>query len=142
MGYCIKLIDSKFEIKKENFDEALDAIKALAYNHDGTGYPFVKCRYSWVNNNDFIKATSLFDAIEAWGWTPEEKERGGSFSGICLNSEKLGDEEVMFKAIGPYVEKGSYIEMQGEDGARWRWNFDGKKCTQQDAKLVWGGEDE
>ena len=40
--------------------------------------------------------------------------------------EKLGDDEVLFEAIAPFMNDG-FIEMQGEDGHHWRWVFkDGK----------------
>lgn len=57
--------------------------------------------------------------------------------GVYLESEKLGDEFKFFQAIAPYVEVGSYIELQGEDGCRWRWVFDGNICVEQTAKIVW-----
>lgn len=128
-------VEGSFEIKKDNHAKALEAIKSLAGKEtisDGSGRHF-----SWVDTEDFIEATSLYDAIAVWGWEPEEAERGGDIIGISFIREKLGDEEVLFNAIAPYVEADSYIEMQGEDGERWRWVFDGKICKEVSAKIVW-----
>lgn len=38
-------------------------------------------------------------------------------------------------------EPGSYIEMRGEDGALWRWVFDGKTCKEITAKITWDNND-
>ena len=38
--------------------------------------------------------------------------------------------------VGPYVEAGSYVEMRGEDGARWRYVFDGKQCVRKEPKII------
>lgn len=39
--------------------------------------------------------------------------------------------------IAEFVEAGSYIEMSGEEGRRWRWVFDGKTCKQVFPVLTW-----
>ena len=40
-------------------------------------------------------------------------------------------------AIAPYVEAGSYIEMYGEDGDKWRYVFDGKTVKEVYPKVEW-----
>jgi len=139
MGYCMEQIDSDFMIKAENVKAALQAIKKLAGKEtikDGSGGHF-----SWVETSDFVKAKTLDKAMDAWRWEitgpePEDPENDpAEFDAITFNGEKLGDDAILFNAIAPYVEKGSYIEMQGEDGSRWRWVFDGKKCKEVTAKI-------
>jgi hypothetical protein len=58
--------------------------------------------------------------------------------GIMFEGEKSDStEEEMFNVIAPFVKAGSYIEMQGEDGARWRWVFDGETCKEKNAEISW-----
>jgi hypothetical protein len=49
---------------------------------------------------------------------------------IEFRGEKLRDDTEMFRALGPFVEAGSYIDMEGEDGYIWSWRFDGHKMTE------------
>ena len=65
-----------------------------------------------------------------------ELDDEGAITGLEFVSEKISfDEDRMFQEIAPYVENGSYIEMEGEDSTRWRWLFKNGKCTQVKALL-------
>lgn len=56
--------------------------------------------------------------------------------GISFEGENQdGTEHEMFNAIAPFVEPGSYIEMQGEDGAIWRWVFQDDTCIEKAAEI-------
>lgn len=128
MGYCMSQQETVFKIKRENHINALDAIKKLS------GEETYGNRFSWVG--DFSKTKTLSGALECWRWEPIQDEH---YNIVDINfcGEKLGDDFTLFQAIAPYVESGSMIEMLGEDGAHWRWVFDGKTCKEQYAKLVW-----
>jgi len=115
--------DSKFSIKLENTQKALDAIKSLAGKEtitDSYGRHF-----SWVHP-EYEKAKTLFDAMSCWRWQPKTGSDGG-VDGVYFTGEKYGDDPILFKAIAPFVEDGSYIEMQGENGEIWRWVFNNGK---------------
>ncbi|MFX8696332.1 hypothetical protein ABTM58_19800, partial [Acinetobacter baumannii] len=43
----------------------------------------------------------------------------------------LGGEEEFLKLLAPFVVAGSYIEMTGEDGAQWRYVFDGESVKKK-----------
>lgn len=135
MGYYMDQQASKFEIKKENFDKALKAIKALAGEEtitDGSGRHF-----SWVSTGEFLNASNLYWAIRAWRWDTKVDDLG-NICDIAFIGEKSGDDEFLLNALAPFVEPGSFIEMRGEDGARWRWFFDGTQCIEQYPKeIVW-----
>jgi hypothetical protein len=48
---------------------------------------------------------------------------------LRFTGQKLGDDNILFAALAPYVEADSYITMVGEseDGDEfWRWVFDGQ----------------
>jgi hypothetical protein len=130
MGYCMTQQDSKFIIKIGNHKEALAAIKALA------GKETCGDHFSWVDTSDFKKARNLAEALDAWRWKVEVGE-DYNIVGISFEGQKLGDDETLFRAIAPFVEPGSFIEMQGEDGCLWRWLFEEDGFRQQDARIVW-----
>lgn len=125
MGYWMQQIEQAFTIKAENKKAALAAIKELA-NHEVQWY-------SWVETKEFVEAETLAKAFDAWRWQVEEEDEDIVY--IYFGGEKLGDDEILFKAIAPYVEDGSFIEMSGEDGARWRWIFENGDCIEKDALI-------
>jgi len=139
MGYCIEQRDSRFTLKAENKANALLAIKALAglVERMNGGNSSGDRWFSWVDTEEFVTAKTLAEATDAWGWGISEDSKTGDVMGIYFDGEKLGDDRVMLEAIAPYVEKGSYIEMEGEDGAIWKWVFDGKTMREKLAKMSW-----
>jgi hypothetical protein len=113
MGYCMKKRAAKFSIRKENFQGAHEAVNVLN-----------------------PPSKTLFHALEDWGWDADV-DANGDIIDICFLGEKLGDEIKLFKALAPFVEADSYIEMQGEDGDLWRWVFDGKAMVEKKPSTVW-----
>jgi hypothetical protein len=140
MGYYMNLKESYFHINKENKEKALEAIKKLIEHVDKLGGGFVSNNgirtnhYAWVDMN-FVNAETLTEAMKCWRWSLENEE--GNIVNIQFEGEKLGDDEILFEAIAPFVEKGSYIEMRGEDGTHWRWIFDGEHCKEKTGRLSW-----
>jgi hypothetical protein len=112
MGYYIQQRDTDFTIKAENCAAALAAVKALPGD------------YSWVDGAEVARADTLLKAVEAWNWDLIQDD-DGSIGGVQFEASKAGDEEVLFGALAPFVEDGSYIEMQGEEGEIWRYTFRG-----------------
>lgn len=144
MGYCIEQRDCDFRIKAENVDKARDAIRALAGRvSEGGGGTYkggevVEKYFSWVRTEDFANAATLDEALNAWRWEIEYNGDGsGDVAWIMFHGEKYGDEEKLLSAIAPYVEAGCFIEMQGEDGALWRWTFDGSAMVERTATITW-----
>ena len=134
MGYCMDCTDSEFFIPEASKEKALMAIKALAGKEtirDSSGPHF-----SWVNTTEFRNAKTLKEAMQAWRWSVEEDEKG-DVVGIYFNGEKLGDDVILFEAIGPFVRKGSFIQLRGEDNSMWRWKFTGKTMHEVTATISW-----
>jgi len=134
MGYCMKQITTKFRILAQNKDAAVAAVLDLVNHPDrmsGWSMDQILSRhYSWVNMDELARAKTLNDALSTWRWEPTSNEQGDIID-LTFDGEKLGDEEVLFKALAPFVESGSYLEMQGEDSTRWRWYFkDGEMLLQ------------
>lgn len=133
MGYCIHQVDSFIKIKRDKFKEALAAIKALAGKEtieDSGGSHF-----SWVDDDFATKYDDLHDMMEEWRYELEYDDEG-NVDGIQFTGEKIGDDLILFNAIAPFVEAGNYITMMGEDGAKWKWAFDGTTCKEQDSTVV------
>ena len=126
MGYCMTQMEQNFRMKGENLDAAEIALKnALKKGKIN----------AWVDNANAIAVPGLKRVMEKCRWdividdTHDVEE-------IYFTGEKLGDDFEVFKAIAPYVEANSYIQMMGEDGYIWRWHFDGKNVIEQEGKIV------
>lgn len=42
----------------------------------------------------------------------------------------------LFNVIAPFVKRGSFLEMRGEDST-WRWVFNGKVCYEDYPEIIW-----
>ena len=134
MGYYMTQRNSVFHISAEQQDAALAAIQALAGTetiHDSSGQHF-----SWVAD-DFAQRTTLKDILDDWRWEPIYDEATGDIVDMTFAGEKLGDDFVILRAIAPFVDAGSFLEMEGEDRTIWRWVFDGQTVTEEYTQIVW-----
>lgn len=133
MGYYMHVRETDFRIRHENVLPALKAIRALHGKEsimDGSGRHF-----SWVPQ-DFHERDTFEETLECWCWSPLLDEEG-NIEDLCFVGEKRGDDDILFGALAPFVEDGSYIEMQGEDGERWRWIFAKGTMRRRTPKVVW-----
>ncbi|MBI5543850.1 MAG: hypothetical protein HY901_08195 [Deltaproteobacteria bacterium] len=84
----------------------------------------------------FETTADFEDALQASGWTVHRGRDGAiddiDFSGVAFTR---GFNAVLSK-LGPFVSAGSFILLEGEDGAQCRWDFDGRRCSFVDAGLV------
>lgn len=130
MGYCIEMTESKFAIKKENFDKALQALKAVFIPENMTCYNYIGDKqnphFSWVNTKPVLESTKIGSALEEIRYIPTYNDNG-DICDVEFTGEKSGDEKVFFKALAPYVESGSYLCFKGEDENTWKWIFDNGK---------------
>lgn len=142
MGYCMSQEKADFFIPKAHHEAALKKIKELLARKDlmsgsssGGGLPPARY-FAWVDMDGVAKAQSLNEALKSFRWAVGNDEEGNT-STIRFIGEKLGDDEHLFTAIAEFVRNGSYIEMRGEDGSRWRWIFTDGKVTEKVAKMIW-----
>jgi hypothetical protein len=142
MGYYMEMEDCKILIPSNHFADMLSAIKAIMSDNPsmggGTygGGGLIERHYSWVSTERVLDSKDVTEALHAWRWHPNLDDDGNIFM-LYFNGEKLGQDEVLFKAIAPYVTEGSYVAMRGEDGALWRWYFDGNNCVKQEGMVVY-----
>jgi hypothetical protein len=124
MGYYMEQVESNFTIKKENIQKAWDSLIELFKVEkksvcDSSGY-----HYSWIDTKSVLNAKTFQDAMDEARWSVEISPLDGDVCEIWFNGEKYGgDETIILGSIAPYVEDGSYIIMQGENGERWKWKF-------------------
>lgn len=137
MGYNISLTDSRFRIEESNLKPALIALQnAVSDRMESLNY---------CNGADVIKSKSLRRAVQHMGWRlrfeEEDRDEGtfeGAVIGISFDGEYAGEEDFLFNAIGPFVAAGSFIEILGAEGERWRYVFDGSACRRVEGKMDWG----
>ena len=126
MGYCIYQQETRFRIEQSRIRGCLDALKRFSQSVGAPG----------LDEQTGDPAEDLARALDHWGWNPEADEAGNIVS-LQFVGEKLRDDHAMFQAIGPFVTKGSYIYMAGEDFLLWRWYFDGKTCHEEEPDYVY-----
>lgn len=138
MGYCINVDGWNFFIEAGKKADALAACKTLVERTElmGGGDNKGNRWFSWVDTDTLRAAETLEDFMEEWRYTPSVDENG-NIEYLTFEGEKWGDETHLFKALGPYVRKDSYLEFRGEDGEMWRFIFDGEKMIEQQAIITW-----
>ena len=141
MGYCINQRNCEFFIKKEDFGKVLQAIRDTVNLEDRmSGRTWqegktIEKYFSWTETKKIKNAKNIFKAFSSWNWNVDVDE-DGNINYIHFLGEKIGDDEVLFEQIAPWVKHGSWIEMIGEDGEVWRWIFENGKMKESIAELV------
>lgn len=129
MGYRIQY-DIQVVVDMSRQDETLAAINTLhtpemLERHAGGGtWQGGKCiarHYMWTENPPEGGFRTLVEALEAWRFNlcPD-----GSLE---FTGEKLGDEELLFKTLAPFITGAVYAT--GEDGGRWEYAFNNGLMT-------------
>ena len=126
MGYCMTQMEQDFKIKGENIPAAWEALKKKLNGNS---------IHMWVDNRAAITAPSFERTMEKCRWSVETYDTH-DVEEINFEGEKLGNDDIIFKTLAPYVEPNSYIQMQGEDGYIWRWVFDGKTVVEKAGRIV------
>jgi hypothetical protein len=127
MGYRMQQLSCNgFMLKKANEKKALSEIKKLTR---------AGVHFCWADEN-YKKAKTLEEALDAWRWGLERDSEGNIFV-LSFEGEKLGDDPILLSAIAPYVEDGGELEMQGEDGDRWKWVFHKGKLRELSGTTVY-----
>lgn len=133
MGYCISM-DCNIKFKKNTKKKMVDAINALhapekLNEHGGGSSSTGEKWYSWVDTPPKGGFKSLEKALEAWRYRCDEDDS------VYFEGEKLGDDEILWTTLAPFIAKDSFIQCTGEDGCVWRWVFNGK--TMKEVHPTW-----
>jgi len=147
MGYYVRITNSNVFIPKVKQEAAYKALCALntddslkgggSYGPPPEGGPSVclKKWFSWMDPNYPEKCKDLKEVLEEVGFDVELSEAGDILS-LGYDS-KTGDQEYFLTALAPFVTNGSFIEWQGEEGEKWRHEFDGHRIRTREARTVW-----
>lgn len=74
--------------------------------------------------------TSLDGFLKLFGYDTVRSH--GDIVGLEFEDRFLLESENVFRALGPYVEAGSYVLMHSGTGQRWRYTFDGRTTARVD----------
>lgn len=129
MGYCIGMTDNKFCIKKENLVSAFKKLQEFMKEKENS-------RMSWVEPKIVVETDSFEEAFDEIRY-PLIENKNGDYELDYFAGEKLGDDVEILNSFAEYVEAGSYIGFIGEDGAVFRFVFDGSKCEFKNGKVDW-----
>lgn len=121
MGYYISQRDCDFVIKAENMPEACETLQKLRDD---------KMQWPPYSISEFVKN------MRWWGYDTDFNEDGDCID-IFKEQGKFVCDDEMFSSIAPYVEHGSFIEFEGEDGYLWRYVFTHGEMHEVSAKIVW-----
>lgn len=111
-----------FLIKQVHRAAALRFLKQMVFRVGSYGQVDSEVAESWQ---------TLEEAFRSWRWEPECNEALDIVK-LSFTGEGLGDDDLLFNRLGPFVQPGSYIEMMGEGGNKWRWVFEDGDVTRKD----------
>lgn len=114
-------MSSGFWIKPSDEQNVIDSIKNLVKRNKDL---------AWIDNKKVLNANTVTQILKEFYWDYDPIEHT-----VELIGEKLGDDYVLFSTIAPYVVSGSYIELLGEDGTRWKWVFENGLMKELIAKI-------
>lgn len=147
MGYNAQIIGADFTLPADKLDAAFEALKELNQRDDlksggswgslpdGT-YGKVGSHFSWMDDDYDKTAQSAEHILLMLGFNISDAYEGEGIEIIGYDS-KMGDEEHFIRALAPFVKPGSYLEWEGEDSKRWRWDFDGETMRESTGRIVW-----
>jgi len=153
MGYYITTDNSSITILKANLPRFFEIVSNLMtpdsirkYSQDGLyTNSDQECHYSWIDTNEVIRAVeekspiAIFAAWRYNAYVVEDTDSLIRFHFSTFDTQKMGDEEILFSAIAPVVENDSYIEVRGEDGSRWQWSWmNGKFFAADEIQVSYG----
>lgn len=128
MSVYLESCSGVFTIKKENIPAAFAAAEKLVQSGEYAVH--------WDDNwkTKLKKADDFIAFLETAGWQDIEVEEGNI---IGINAgEYYNDEDfTLFKAIAPFVEAESYLDIETSDFQKFEWYFDGYTCIRKEGTV-------
>jgi hypothetical protein len=125
MGYHMTQRDARFHLPRRHFKAALKAVRQL----------FSAPIYDSADNP--TRQRSLLRVLPVLGWEVEQDVKTRDIVSILFAGEKAHEDLELFKVLAPFVKRGSFIAMVGEDGCLWRWWFTGQSVREQYGRVVY-----
>lgn len=135
MGYYVSMHSSDWEITES--PELLAVLKEMPTRYHAIkrgGSSNGESWFSWVNDEEFVNATSCQDIINAFGFETSESNGVVSIDGY---NNKNGQEDLLLAVLAPFVKEGSQMEWSGEEGERWLWVVRGGKMWTCQETRTW-----
>jgi len=126
VGYCVYTTD--FDLPADKVPAAFEAVKE-AIKKASTGPEETQLAN---------EAKSLKELFWKWGWELVSDDGGDIVEVYTEGSVRLSNDDVLFRALGPFVRRGSFVEIRGEDDDFWRWAYTGNEMVEQDPDVRWG----
>jgi len=127
MGYYVQIEIDNVVIPADKVEYCLKAINKLQEKDRS---------WSWVEKGE---RENLQEAFSAWRYS-SNFDLEGNLTLEYFEGEKLGDDEILFNTIAPFIRDNDpkpMISCVGEEHERWRYIFDNGTITEQTAKIVW-----
>lgn len=139
MGYYIDQLTSQTRIAPENVEAAFAACKAqLDPEQHGGGWSWRNGvqtnHFAWVDSGELARASDLREYLTAWHVDWHDDDDGGLSELVAYEdwSSKAGDEELLFRVLAPFIDRGSTMTFRGEEGEHYGWLFDGRGLVETD----------
>ena len=130
MGVYIDSYSCDFRMKKENIAAALAAAKELVQSG---GYAK---HWDDRSRQQLLDAPTIDQFLYHVNYWVTEIEDFNIVNLYGENEQYYRTEDFeFFKAIAPYVEEGSTIDIETSDFQKFRWYFDGNTCIRKDGEL-------
>jgi hypothetical protein len=142
MGYYADLIDGSFHLKQANRSDACDAL--LAANQAHQWFDPTRVGYdleAMLSHCGYEAEVAREDNKFTWGDMTITQGRDDIID-LAFRGQKYRHDELIFAALAPYVETGSFFVFRGEDGDMWRFNFHDGRLFVANARITFGEEEE
>jgi len=146
MGYYVRTTDVSAILSGDKLDIAYERLVELN-THDEwkrggswSGGVQTSKHYSWMSEDYPSELKTTREVLEAVGY---ETRMILDDLQILGYDNKTGCEDTFIWAIADLFDTGSYIEWQGEEGERWRWDFGGgDPLLQREGEITWSDSQE
>lgn len=152
MGYNVNTTAVNLTIAADKLDDAVKALKELNQRDDlktgGSsgpitdgdgkviGYGRTGIWFAWMDADYDQKLHTVPDIMNAVGFKDSEIQPGGDFE-LGWYDDKTGGEEHFLRALAPFVDEGSIVAFEGEDGQHWRYIFENGEMRTQTGTITY-----
>jgi hypothetical protein len=145
MGYDVEISCDSVIVRASKVGAAIKAMGLLMGR-------VLDSHYSWVDTDAVDKALEAEDlcaALEEWRYgatagdpmTPvEQLATGKMFTDVRVDyfhGSKLGDDELLWAALAPFIDHEASITFRGEDDTYWRYVFLDGSLIEQHGSIFW-----
>jgi hypothetical protein len=132
MGYYVSITEAKFSIPANKIEEALaTSLTCEGIQNSPTYY------VSQIEHYEYLPPLIKLFMLVKKTWSFNLIIKDNSVVDIYFEAEKWHGNDVWFKAVASCIDAGSFVEMTGEDGEKWRYVFDGQYVVEKRPKVIW-----